>query len=271
VGVLAHIVERLLDDAVQDGLDRGGKAAFPLALHLDPEPGAPGDSLGEHVESRHQPEIVENGGAQVVRQAAQLLLDPVEQRLHRLQPGGGRRREVASDVVERQVHGGEELSRLVVQLVGDAAGLILEELVQPSERGIGLAHGPMRHLEGGEALEHEAPRGLHRSHTLRGSALTGGYERSLQQRRDVEHAEALVQDRAPELVGFEQRGLSALGEMGLEGHRELLLERGVRRARHSFHFFTTTTVPWPTVDEISNSSIRRLTPGRPTPRRPAVE
>ena len=227
-------------------------------------------ALGENVERRHQPEIVEDHGAQVVREAAQFLLDPVEQRLHRLQPGGGRRREVARDVVERQVHGGEELTRLVVQLVGDAAGLLLEELVQPSERSIGLAHGPVRHLEGAEALEHEAPRGLHCSHGLAGAALAGGHERSLQQGRDVEHAQALVQDSAPELVGLEQRGLATLGEMGLERHRELLLERG-GRTRHSFHFFATTTVPRPTMDEISNSSIRRLTPGRPTPRRPVVE
>ena len=162
-----------------DRLDRGREPVVPRALDLDPEPGPRGDGLGENVERRHQPEIVEDRGAEVVRQAAQLLLDLVEQPLHRLQPGSGRRREVGRDVVERHMHGGEELSRLVVQLVRDAAGLLLEELVQPSQRGIGLAHGPMRHLEGAEALEHKAPRGLHCSHSLAGSALAGGHERSL--------------------------------------------------------------------------------------------
>ena len=52
--------------------------------------------------------------------------------------------------------------------------------------------------------------------------------------------------------------------------RDLLLEPE-GRVRHCFHFLTTTTVPRPTVDEISNSSISRLTPGRPTPSRPEVE
>ena len=198
VRVLVHVVECLLDDAVQDSLDRGGEPVLPLSFHLDPEPGPRGDGLGENVERRHQPEIVEDRGAQVVREAAQFLLDPVEQRFHRLQPDGRRGREIARDVVERQVHGGEELTRLVVQLVGDAAGLLLEELIQSPERSIGLAHGPMRHLEGAEALEHEAPRGLNRSCSLAGATLAGGHDCSLQQGRDVEHAQALVQDHAPD-------------------------------------------------------------------------
>ena len=43
------------------------------------------------------------------------------------------------------------------------------------------------------------------------------------------------------------------------------------RSRHRFHFFTVTVVPLPASDTISNSSMSRLTPGRPTPRRPDVE
>ena len=41
--------------------------------------------------------------------------------------------------------------------------------------------------------------------------------------------------------------------------------------RHRPHFLTLTTVPLPTVDEISNSSMSRFTPGNPTPMRPDVE
>ncbi len=41
--------------------------------------------------------------------------------------------------------------------------------------------------------------------------------------------------------------------------------------RHRFHFFAVTTVPWPIPDSMSNSSIRRLTPGSPRPRLPDVE
>src|SRR5215472_5947410 len=40
---------------------------------------------------------------------------------------------------------------------------------------------------------------------------------------------------------------------------------------YCFHFFTTTVVPWPGWDLISNSSIRRRTPGNPIPRLPEVE
>src|SRR5262249_26921461 len=32
------------------------------------------------------------------------------------------------------------------------------------------------------------------------------------------------------------------------------------------HFFMVTVVPWPTLETISNSSIKSLAPGRPTPR-----
>src|SRR2546429_6701358 len=42
-------------------------------------------------------------------------------------------------------------------------------------------------------------------------------------------------------------------------------------ASYGLHFFTTTLVPWPGLESISNSSIRRRTPGSPRPRLPEVE
>src|SRR5262249_4406341 len=39
----------------------------------------------------------------------------------------------------------------------------------------------------------------------------------------------------------------------------------------SFHFLAATVVPLPSVEWISNSSISRRTPGRPSPRLPDVE
>ena len=56
---------------------------------------------GEEIERWHQSQIVENRRAKLVRQASQLNLDIVKERLHRLQPGRGRCGKVAGDVVER--------------------------------------------------------------------------------------------------------------------------------------------------------------------------
>ena len=42
-------------------------------------------------------------------------------------------------------------------------------------------------------------------------------------------------------------------------------------ANYGFHFFTATVVPRPGTEVISNSSIKRRTPGRPMPRLPEVE
>src|SRR5437016_14493206 len=42
-------------------------------------------------------------------------------------------------------------------------------------------------------------------------------------------------------------------------------------ASYGIHFFTTTLVPWARLESISNSSIRRRTPGSPRPRLPEVE
>ncbi len=43
------------------------------------------------------------------------------------------------------------------------------------------------------------------------------------------------------------------------------------RLFYCLHFFTVTVVPWPGWEEISNSSIKRRTPGSPSPRLPEVE
>ena len=43
------------------------------------------------------------------------------------------------------------------------------------------------------------------------------------------------------------------------------------RNLYGLHFFTVTTVPRPGAEIISNSSIRRRTPGNPSPRLPEVE
>ena len=153
-----HVGERLLDDPIQHGLDPGREPIVPRAFDLDPKPGSRlrhpgrGDRAPASVPDRREP----LGAARETGVAAppRYRRGSVFTDCSRAAAGAGRSRR---DIVERQVHGGEELSRLVVQLVRDAAGLLLEQLVQPSERGIGLAYGPVRHLERAEALEHEAP------------------------------------------------------------------------------------------------------------------
>src|ERR1051325_2343299 len=53
--------------------------------------------------------------------------------------------------------------------------------------------------------------------------------------------------------------------------RELRYSILRHRASYGLHFFTPIVVPWPGLETISNSSIKRRTPGNPKPRLPDVE
>src|SRR5262249_740682 len=70
-------------------------------------------------------------------------------------------------------------------------------------------------------------------------------------------------------AGQWSRDVRVPGSAGLErvgGHGPLHAS-----LRQAIHFFTVTVVPWPALVRISNSSIRRRTPGNPSPSRPEVE
>ena len=122
-------------------------------------------------------------------QPPELLLDPVEQALHRQQALADVARHVPGKVVEGEIHRGEELARLVVELARDAPGLLLQVVVEPAQRRIGLADRTMRHLEGGQTFQREVTRFPDDRHAVVRPAETGGQQGFVQQGRHVEDAE----------------------------------------------------------------------------------
>src|SRR5262249_24353204 len=143
--------------------------------------------------------------------------------------------------------------RLIVQLVRDAPDLLFEELVEAAERGVGFADAPVRHLERRETFEDEITRRLHDAQALVGGlgVLAGLQHRMVQERGDVEHAEAVSDRLAPKVVGTEQASYLAGHEIVVEGLRELLAprDRCFRHARAPTYRATTTrassvVLPW---------------------------
>ena len=77
-------------------------------------------------------------------------------------------------------------------------------------------------------------------------------------------------DQNPSLVTADKVMVAALA---LARQRELRYSifDGRRCYGYCLHFFTATMVPRPGWEVISNSSIKRRTPGKPSPRLPEVE
>ena len=144
-----------------------------------------------------------------MRQPPELLLDAVEEPLDPVQARRRLRRQLARQLVERQIDRGEELPRLVVQLVRDAPGLVLEEVVQPAERRVRLPHPAVGHLERRQALEEEILRGLDGPQAVTGRARAGVEQRPVDEPGHVQHAQTRAERRPSQLIGGEQPGLLA--------------------------------------------------------------
>jgi hypothetical protein len=104
---------------------------------------------------------------------------------------------------------------------------------------------------------------------------------------DIEHAAVVHQRLARQFVSAAERRLAAVREVFLEQRTVALgqlaagpVRRGQpargrsprkeRDAHGRFHFVTVIVVPQPGSEEMSNSSMRCLTPGNPRPRPPAA-
>ena len=74
-----HVRERFLHDAVERGLGRRREPRPGRPRDRDPEPGALRDAVRQELERRLEPEVVEDGGPQLVREVPELLLDLVEE------------------------------------------------------------------------------------------------------------------------------------------------------------------------------------------------
>ena len=129
-----HVGQSLLHDAVHRRFDRTGQASSGRAVDGHDAAGSFRDAVGEKFNRRLQPEIIEDGRTELVRELSQLRLDLFEpganldQVLARfgLQPGG--------QCVEGQVYRHQQLSGLVVKGVGNSPRLLLQPLVQRAQR-----------------------------------------------------------------------------------------------------------------------------------------
>src|SRR6266436_8449875 len=70
---------------------------------------------------------------------------------------------------------------------------------------------------------------------------------------------------------FQHMNISRLALPFDSGRGDSKLHKAHFSGRSCRHFFTVTFVPWPGAEEISNSSIKRRTPGSPRPKLPEVE
>src|SRR5205823_12314134 len=104
----------------------------------------------EELDRGEPAEVVEHHRPQLMGQVPQLLLGLIEDLLALLDLGCGRGY-LARQRCELQVHGHQQLPRIVVQGVSDAANLLLEHLVDvpPGDQRVAIA--PMGHLEIGRA------------------------------------------------------------------------------------------------------------------------
>ena len=109
-----------------------------------------------------------------------------------------------AEISQRQVHRRQQLAGLVVQLARDVAGLVLAALVETPQRLVGLARSAVGHLEGREAFEQEGLEAVMEGFRSPGRGHAGRERRAPQHHRHVEHAGALRERRAAELVGGAQ-------------------------------------------------------------------
>src|SRR2546426_4032178 len=202
----ADVVEGLLGGPVEGGLNLGREALLG-PRHADGDPGTPRRALAQEAQRRHEPEVVEDHGAKLVREPPELVLR-LAQHLHRL---GQRLAALGGDVPSRtlqgKMHGGEELPCLVMELPGDPPRLLLAALVEASQRLVGLADAAVRHLEGRETFQHEALGALGEAAAVILAGLESRPRGAPQGQRQVEDADPLRERPAPELVGLVERPL----------------------------------------------------------------
>jgi hypothetical protein len=112
-----------------------------------------------------------------------------------------------------------------VELAGDPACLFFEELVDVPERGVGVAGGPMGHLERREALQHEVLRAAQHRGPLLGAPDPRAElrHRPVQHGGHIEDAEPVGQRPASQLVAGVQGRLGAACEV-LGAACEVLLQ-----------------------------------------------
>src|SRR3954468_1526875 len=137
VGMLADVGQRLLDNAINSRCDHR-RQAVDRGVDGYPDSAPLRETVGQELERSRKTEIVQDPRPQFVRQAPELLLDPVQMGIDVAQALPHRGGQIVSDFREHHVRGGEQLARLVVKRLGNPLRLALEAVVQTPKRRFAL-------------------------------------------------------------------------------------------------------------------------------------
>src|SRR5216110_3423465 len=96
LGVPGRVVQRFLDDPIERRLDDRRQPFLGRALDDDGNPRAPGNSVPQELDRGDEAQVVEDQRSKLVRNSAELLLDPIQKAAHVFEPLPRRRSEVAA-------------------------------------------------------------------------------------------------------------------------------------------------------------------------------
>jgi hypothetical protein len=120
-----------LHDAVERRLHEGRQPVLDRRLDGHPDTRAVRDAPCEEIQGRREAEVVEDRRPEVVRQRPQVGLGASEELRDLVQAPRVGACQVVTQPGERQVDGGEELSRLVVELTSDPPRFLFPRLQDP--------------------------------------------------------------------------------------------------------------------------------------------
>src|SRR5882672_10687528 len=215
--VAQGVVERFPRHPVEHGLDGLRQALRGRLFDRDPQARALRNPFGEVLERRNQAEVLEYGGPQFVRQAAQLFLDLIEQP-GRLRNPDGRFRMRLREIGQLDVDRDQQLAGFVVQRVGNALGFLLQHFVEPAQREAGVTKAAIRHLEGRQAFGEKLRRAGDDRLAIAGGFCAGKERRDtlVVNAGEIDERRAFDQSAAPDLVGPFERALANARDIGLE-------------------------------------------------------
>jgi hypothetical protein len=152
--VLDRVGESLLHDSVERDLERAGKApSARRALDPNRDPGSLGDAVAEELKRGHEAKIIQDRGAKLVRDPADLLFDLVEMSPD-LADARARARHLTLEPIEGDMRAGKELPRRVMEFVRDPRGFSFQNLVLAAQGG---ARAPRCAISKGERLSRRKP------------------------------------------------------------------------------------------------------------------
>src|SRR6266852_2162944 len=214
-----HVGERLLDDPVQRGLDVRCKPLFHETLEMDGNTRALGDPLGEELQRRHQPQIIQHRRPQVTGDSPQLLIGPIEDGAdlrHALLHRGAR--SLSRGRRHRQPRCVEELPGLVMDSESNPLHLAFHLFVQLAESQSRFAGSAMGQLIGrkcvGKKVARPAKPILEGNRS--GEADQDSAERLVVHCRQLEHADALRDGPSSDLAGPARRCLACADQISFE-------------------------------------------------------